>query len=265
MKSFDMKPIRVVTAAGAVLMLTVAATALAQGDALSRARSQVQATDAAGRSSQQRVDNIDDKTQQALQRYRAALFQTQQLQAYATQVQPLLEQQQQELASLQQQLKDQGDVQQQMLPLMLQMVDSLARFVSMDLPFLQQERQERIANLKRAMADASMPLAEKFQRVAEAYRVEADYGRKLGAEQEDIVVGGQHKNVDVLRVGRVALLYISPDDDDSGYWNAQQKRWVSLGGAHARDIRDGLKIARGDVAATPLPLPLPTAAVGASQ
>ena len=246
-------------------MLTVVTTALAQGDTLSRARSAVQATNSAGRSSQQRVDKIDDKTQQALEHYRAALFESQQLQSYVTQVQPLLAQQRQELASLQQQLKDQGDVQQQMLPLMLQMVDSLDKFVSMDLPFLPQERQERIANLKRAMADASMPLAEKFQRLAEAYRVEADYGRKLGAGEEDIVVGGQHKNVEVLRVGRVALLYISPDGDDSGYWNAQQKRWVSLGGAHARDIREGLKIARGDVAATPLPLPLPTAAAGSSQ
>ncbi len=254
-------------AAGTVLMLVVAISipTLVWAGSLSRARSATQAADAAARSSQKRVDSLDDQTQKDLQRYRAALWQTQQLQAYTTQVQPLLAQQQQQLASLQKQLKDQGNVQQQMLPLMLQMIDSLDKFVSLDLPFLQQEREERIANLKRDMADSSIPLAQKFSRLAQAYGIEAGYGRKLGAERENIVVGGQHKDVDILRVGRVALLYETPDGDDTGYWNSIQKRWVSLGGDYARDIHEGLKIARGDVAATPLPLPLPTAAVGAGQ
>jgi len=255
------------TAAVLAALIIVAGTAnvLAASAPLARARDQQQAADAAARASQKRVDATDDQTQQALQKYRAALFQTQQLQAYVSQVQPLLAQQQQALKALQSQLEGQGNVQQQMLPLMLQMAHSLSQFVALDLPFLQQERQERIANLKRDLADASLPLAEKFQRLAEAYRIEADYGRKLGAEREDIVVGGRHKDVDVLRVGRVALLYVTPDNRDSGYWNPLQKRWVSLGGDHVRDIREGLKIARGDVAATPLPLPLPTAAVGAAR
>lgn len=246
-------------------MLAVAVTGsaiAASHDDLARARAQQQSANDAARASQQRVESLDDATQKAVQQYRNALLQAAQLQAYAKQVQPLLQQQQQEIASLQSQLKDQGDVQGQMLPLMLQMTDSLAKFVSLDLPFLQAERDERIANLKRAMADGSLSLADKFQRLADAYRVEADYGRTLGAQREDIVVGGQHKTVDVLRVGRVALLYATPDDDESGYWNPLQKRWVSLGGGHVRDIREALKIARGDIAATPLPLPLPTVAVG---
>ena len=33
--------------------------------------------------------------------------------------------------------------------------------------------------------------------------------------------------VDVVRLGRVALLYRRPDGKDAGYWDKAEKKWVS--------------------------------------
>lgn len=241
-----------------------AATAAA-GNPVAQARQIVAANNAATRASQKRVDALDDQTSKLLTEYRAALRQTGQLDAYVAQVQPLLAKQAEQVTALKAQVAGQGDIGQQMLPLMLQMADSLAQFVKLDLPFLQHERTQRIANLQQALADPSVPLAGKFKRLAQAYRVEANYGRDLGQSQREIVVGGHHTTVDVLRIGRVVLLYETPDGNDTGYWSAKQNQWVSLGGRYRRDIREALRIARGDLAATPLPLPVPAAATEARR
>src|SRR3546814_6970753 len=86
------------------------------------------------------------------------------------------------------------------MPLMLRMTDSLEKFVALDLPFLHNERQARIDNLKQALGDPQVNAGEKFRRILEAYQIEVDYGRTLGVERIDI----DGRSMDVLRVGRIA-------------------------------------------------------------
>lgn len=233
--------------------------AAAAPDAIAQARRIAVQDVASGQASQQRVAALDDETGKLVAEYRGTLRNTAELDAYVAQVQPLLQQQAQQLAALKAQIATQGDVGRQLLPLMLQMADSLAQFVKLDLPFLHEERATRIANLRAALADGSLSLADKFQRLAQAYQVEAGYGRSLGETSGTLDVNGQERAANVLRVGRVALLYVTPDGSDTGYWDAGAKRWVSFGGRHAREIREGVRMARGDLAATPLLLPVPAA------
>ena len=206
---------------------------------------------------EQRVASLDDQSQALLQRYRAAIWQTQQLRSYAQDLEPLLKQQAQAIAALQAQAQERRELEPQLIPLMLQMIDSLARFVALDLPFLHAERQERIDGLRRVMADPAISLAEKFRRIAEAYRIEADYGRSFGAEDLQISVDAAQRSVAVLRVGRIVLLYVTADGRDSGYWDAAAGHWASMGGHEARAIQEGVRIARELKAPTPLVLPLP--------
>ena len=92
--------------------------------------------------------------------------------------------------------------QRDLTPLLLQMIDSLERFVGLDLPFLTQERGERVAALKRLMTDPSVSSAERFRRVVEAYLIEGDYGRVFGAERQTLSVdGAEVLVVDHLRAG----------------------------------------------------------------
>jgi biopolymer transport protein ExbB len=226
----------------------------------------VQANRAAA-AAQQQIDQLDDQTRALLEKYRAALWQTQQLNVYVQQIGPLLATQDAERANLQQQLAQFNGSSHDLTPLLLRMIDSLDKFVALDLPFLQQERRERIAALKRLMTDAGTPQAEKYRRVLEAYKVEADYGAALGAERMQLGGAGEagSKVVDVLHLGRVALYYLSLDGREAGVWDADGKQWRVIQGGYRSAVREGLKIARETAAPEVLVLPVPAAAGGQKQ
>ena len=239
----------------AVLLLPGLALAANTADTMGQALNSAEAANAAARASQQRVNQLDDQTRQMLERYRANTFQAQQLNVYAQQLEQLAAAQDADKVSLQRQLQDVDQTDQQIVPLMLRMVASLEKFVSQDLPFLKQERQERVDSLKRLMTDPGVNVAEKYRRILEAYQVEADYGRTLGAERVQV----DDKVVDVLRIGRTALFYLSTDGDSAGRWDASAGRWVDLPGSYIGSVRKGLRIAHEQTAADLLTLPMPTA------
>lgn len=256
-------------ALGAAAMTATLSGAWAQGGGSPAVDATVQANQAA-RAAQSRIDALDDQTRAALERYRAALWQAQQLKVYAEQVEPLLATQEAERASLQAQARDLGENSRDITPLLLRMLDGLDKFVALDLPFLQTERRERVATLKRLMTDPATPAAEKYRRILEAYRIEGDYGRGFGAERMEIDVGGRKKLVDVLRVGRVALYALTLDGADAASWNAATKQWQPLSGRYRGALREGLKIARETAAPVVVTLPVPTpvaadAAAGAAR
>ncbi|MGH8462255.1 MAG: DUF3450 domain-containing protein [Stenotrophobium sp.] len=225
-------------------------------DIVGQALNSTEAANTAARASQQRINQLDDQTRQMLERYRAETFQAQQLNVYAQQLEQLAAAQDTEKVSLQRQLTDVDQTDQQIVPLMLRMVASLQKFVTQDLPFLKQERQDRIAALQRLMTDPSVNVAEKYRRILEAYQVEADYGRTLGAERAQV----DGKVVDVLRVGRTALFYLSTDGDSAGRWDASAGQWVPLSSGYIGSVRKGLRIAHEQTAADLLTLPMPTPA-----
>ncbi|WP_020650073.1 DUF3450 domain-containing protein [Solimonas variicoloris] len=238
-----------------VALLGGALPAGAQSDSLGKALDAAQQTQRAAVASQQRVDQLDDQTRALLERYRAATWQSQQLNVYAQQLNELLAQQVTEIQSLRTQLADLDRAGEDLMPLMLRMTDSLAQFVALDLPFLGDERRERLANLKQALGDPQVNAGEKFRRILEAYQVEIDYGRALGVERVEI---GQ-ETVDMLRVGRVALYALAPDGSRPRIWNAAAKQWDALPRGEAAAIREGLKMARELTAANLLQLPVPAA------
>ncbi|HKY92582.1 MAG TPA: DUF3450 domain-containing protein, partial [Nevskiaceae bacterium] len=194
---------------GPVLALAagLAATAAAAPDPVGQAIDATVETNKAARASQSKVNTLDDQTRQMLERYRSATWQAQQLTVYADQLEGLVKAQDAERTSLLRQMSELENTEREILPLMMRMVDGLEKFIALDLPFLPAERKERLENLKRMMADPEATAAEKFKRILEAWQIEAEYGRSLGAERADV----DGRTVDVLRVGRTALFYLSAD------------------------------------------------------
>jgi predicted RNase H-like nuclease (RuvC/YqgF family) len=225
-------------------------------DPISQALDATQAANANARASQQRVNGLDDQTRQMLERYRAATWQAQQLNVYAQQLEQIAASQEAEKASLQRQLVEMDRTEREILPLMLRMLDSLEKFTALDLPFLKEERKDRVDALKRLMTDPEANIAEKFRRILEAYQVEADYGRGLGVERTQV----GEVTADVLRVGRTALFYLSIDGDSAGRWDAKAGKWVPLERGYVKGVRQGLRIARAQTAADLLTLPMPVPA-----
>ena len=221
-----------------------------------------QATNNAAVQSQKTINKLSDKTQKMLEQYRSASHQTETLITYNKHLKDLLNSQETEKTSLEQQLKDIENTQREIVPLILRMLDSLDQFVSLDLPFLPEERKQRLTKLKAMMIRADVTHAEKFRRILEAYQIENDYGNTIEAYRADLTLNSVSSSVDFLRLGRVALYYQRLDGSETGYWNKEQKQWQTLSADYRNAIRNGLRIARKETAPDLLTLPIPAAEAG---
>lgn len=204
--------------------------------------------------SQQRIDQLSDRARELLEKYRAQLWQAQQLQLYVRQLEATLEQQEQRKQALKEQLERLQRTREALIPMLVRMVDGLEQFISLDLPFLAEERGERLARLRQTLADPQLSVSEQYRRVFEAYQVEADYGRSLEAWRGPL--DGQAQIVDYLRIGRMAWYYLSLDGQSAWQWNRRKQSWQAVPAQLVPAIRKGLRVASEQAAPELLALPL---------
>jgi hypothetical protein len=194
-----------------------------------------------------------------LEQYRSVTRQTRTLLTYNEHLHALLASQEIEKASFEEQLEQIETTQREIVPLILNMQESLEQFIQLDMPFLPEERQQRVSSLRDMMTRADVTNAEKFRRIMEAYQIENDYGNTIEAYRANIELEDEISSVDFLRLGRVALYYQRLDGSETGYWNNTDKRWEELSSEYRNSIRQGLRIARKEAAPDLLTLPVPTA------
>ena len=131
--------------------------------------------------SQAKIDKISDQIQSKLQQFKTVNKEIDGLAVYNSQMQTQIDNQLDELAQIAVSMEQVSVIERQISPLMARMIDTLAVFVSLDVPFLPEERNNRIADLKSLLERADIAVSEKFRRVLEAYQVEVDYGRTIEA------------------------------------------------------------------------------------
>ena len=122
----------------------------------------------------------------------------------------------------------------------------LGRFekvVARDLPFLPEEREQRLDTLRRLNARSDVQPAEKLRRLLEAMLIEAQYGETVEVAPQAIDVGGREIHADVLRVGRLAMYWRSPDGGMVGTWDPLQETWVELDGGYNRVVSRAMEMA----------------------
>jgi hypothetical protein len=212
--------------------------------------------------SQKRVDQLSDQTDVLLAEYRNTIKQIESLRVYNRQMDSLIASQITELESLQNQLDNVELVGRGVTPLMLNMITGLDKFVALDVPFLNAERTERVANLRTLMDRADVTNSEKYRRIMEAYQIENEYGRTIEAYRGNLSQNGVDRQVDFLRVGRIALVYQTLDGIEAGAWDQSAGDWVLLDSSYKPAIKEGLRVARKQAAPEMLRLPLPAASAG---
>jgi Protein of unknown function (DUF3450) len=126
----------------------------------------------------------------------------------------------------------------------------------MDLPFLPEERQQRVKNLREMIVKMDISNAEKFRRIMEAFQIENEYGKTIEAYKANIQLNNVSTAVDFLRLGRVALYYQRLDGSEAGFWNKEKKQWALLPSDYSSAIRQGLRVARKETAPDLLTLPV---------
>ena len=156
---------------------------------------------------------------------------------------------------------DQVDViNRQIFPLMERMIDGLEQSVSLDIPFLLEERINRIDVLKETLARSDVSVAEKFRKVMEAYQIELDYGSSAEFYKQSLNLGEDYgvRDYNMLRIGRIGLYFQSDNSDITGMWDANVGDWV-IDDDHRNEIRKGLRMARQLIAPELMLIPLPAA------
>ena len=192
---------------------------------------------------QRNINTIDKQTRELEFDYKDTYKEYENLKLYNDQLQKIINSQNEEIESIILQIAELDNTNINIIPLMLKMTASLEQFISLDIPFLLEERTSRIENIKEVMDRGDVSTSEKFRKVAEAYQIENDYGRTIEAYRGSVNFEGREFNADFLRVGRVALMFITTNGDKAAYWDTSSNSWVKSSGAIKRSTEEGLKIA----------------------
>jgi hypothetical protein len=194
------------------------------------------------------------------ERYARALADADITARYNVQIEQQIGSQQAEIASLEAQIAGLDATAVDVELLLQRMFDELAAFVANDVPFFKEQRDARIQLLRELMANVEATASEKYRRLVEAYQIELEYGRTMSAYKGALTDG---REAELVRLGRVSLLYRTVDGTQSGYWDNERKEWVEDADSAAA-ILEALRIAKEETAADLIRVPVPAPKGGRS-
>lgn len=232
------------------VMLAFAATA----DVLDTAVQTEETTNQQSAASQERIDQLAEQTEDLLAEYRRVVREADALKVYNDQLSRVIENQEAEISSINQQLGELEETNRGVVPLLLEMIDTLEQFVEADTPFLLEQRRNLVADMQDMVYRADVTTSEKYRRVMEAYQREIDFGRNVSAYQGKLP--GTDRTVTFVKVGRVLLVYQSLDGDTVGWWNPTSRAWEELGSEYESSIERAVRIANNQEAPNLVKLPV---------
>lgn len=232
---------------------------------LSEARNMAEAGQKASRTSQSKIDQLDEQTQRQLEETLENERQLQLTSAYNRQLKVLLKDQSKSISELERSISAIDDIERGMLPLLNDMLSDLRSFVRQDQPFLSLEREERLARLETILTKADVSVAEKYRQVLQAYQVELEYARNLETRtavlnHPDAPHAG--KQVQFVRLGRLGYYYQTLDGQHSAMWQPQSRSWELLDSVHNPTLTEAIQMARSEALPGLLYLPLPLPGTG---
>ena len=198
--------------------------------------------------SQERIDAVVKQTRSLEDQYKSVLKEIEGLEVYNTLLQRQVDNQKAQLVEIVESIDQVEVINRQIVPIMTRMIESLDQFVTLDVPFLLEERQKRVANLSELMERQDVTVAEKFRKVTEAYQIENDFGSTIEAYKGTLDVDDTTREGEFLRVGRVALIWQTADGKQAYAWDQPNRKWTELGNEYRNYVKFGLQIANKQVA-----------------
>ena len=208
--------------------------------------------------SQERINKIVGETRSLEDQYRAINKEIDGLKVYNRLMRAQVEGQSAVLQDIGLSMDQVDVINRQIFPLMERMIDGLEQSVKLDIPFLMDERNNRIANLKEIMERSDVSVAEKFRKVMEAYQIENDYGTTIENYTQSLTIDGSTRSFNMLRIGRIGLYFQSDDTKITGRWDNETRDWVVDNSAR-NEVRKGLRVARQLIAPELIIVPVPAA------
>ena len=202
---------------------------------------------AAAAAAQQQVERDDDRASGSALEYRAVLQTIENVKLVIARQDIFKASQDSEITSLRRQLGTVEQIKQGLSPMMLRMAAELEQSIQDDLPFNKNERLARMADVKAILANPSVSPAEQYRRLLNVYKIEVTFG--LSTESYE----GAHPKkpgnvVNFIRFGRTSLVYVSKDESEIAIYNLAKEDWDVLDGANAIQLRQAIRIAKGEAA-----------------
>lgn len=211
----------------------------------------------AAQDSQVRIDNLADEAADLEREFKVQNKQIEDLRVFNAQMEKQIARQKEAIADLDASLEKVTVIERQIQPLIFRMLDGLEQFVALDKPFLMQERKDRLSLLRSNQDRGDITVSEKFRQMLDAYKIESSYGTSIEAYKSTLRIKEQEREVNILRLGRIALLYQTTDAKASGYWDPAKRAWVALDSSYNAQVLKGLRIARDQTASDIMMLPVP--------
>ena len=210
--------------------------------------------------SQERINEQVDGTRTLTDQYRAINKEIDGLKVYNRLMTAQVQGQEATLEDIKISMDQVDVINRQIFPLMERMIDGLDQSIELDIPFLKEERVNRIDGLKALMSRSDVSVAEKFRKVMEAYQIELDYGSSAEYYKQSLDLGSDYgvRDYNMLRVGRIGLYFQSDDSSITGIWDVDQNAWV-VDDEYRSEIRKGLRMARQLIAPELLLIPVQAA------
>ena len=205
---------------------------------------------------QEQIVKLDETTRILLADYQSTTKEFESLKLYNDQVQKIINSQLEEIENIIIKIDELDKTNQRIVPLMLKMIEGLENFILLDLPFLMTERSTRVQTLKDTMDRGDISTSEKFRLITEAYKTELEYGRTIETYRDNILIDGAETSADFLRVGRIALTYLTVDGNKGGYWDTQSSSYMKASSSIRRATADALKIASKQAPPALIKIPL---------
>ena len=206
--------------------------------------------------SQEKITDLSIETQELLGEYRLVLQQIDRLIAYNDYVERLITDQEEQIVDINRQLQNFALIERGIVPLMLESIETLDRFIDLDVPFLLEERKDRVNRLRVIMNESDITVSEKFRQIMDAYQIETSLGSDIEAYTGFLDINGESRQVDFLRIGRTSLTYQTPDQKETGFWNKQTQQWEDLPRKYTDYVKEGLRIAKKQITPDLIQLPV---------
>jgi len=155
-----------------------------------------------------------------------------------------IDNQEQQIETLNESIESVEEVTREIPLLMEKMLSGLEQFVELDYPFHSEERRNRLQFARDAIDNPDVSIAEKFRQVLVAYQTETSYGRTIETFPATVNINGADRDVNMVRIGRVALMYQTTDRQETGAWNNHIRQWEPLPpGEYRAEVQQAIRVA----------------------
>ena len=209
------------------------------------------------RASQTKIDRLADETRDLLSDYKTVMKQVEGLRVYNARLERQIANQERRIGDIDQSISDAAVIQRQIPPLVTRMLDGLDQFIDLDMPFDLDTRKGNIEAVRANLDRSDVTAAEAFRQVLELYSIELQYGRGIESYPGTIGVDGADREVDMLRIGRVALIAQTTDGAETLAWNNDIRDWETLPSAdYSAAVRKAVRIAKKQATIELLNMPI---------